>query len=116
MRFINPVPEKIYPGLVIDIEVRPLLNIPMKMQTTIREVQDGEYFTDDITKGPFKRWHHQHLFREIKGGSEVVDQVEYELPFGMFSVGIDNLILSKQLEHMFRFRRQTLANMFGQIN
>lgn len=45
-----------------------------------REVSpDG--FIDEQIEGPFRRWVHQHRFREVApGATEIVDEIEAELP------------------------------------
>ena len=33
-------------------------------------------------QGPFKRWHHTHLFEPASDATRIIDRIEYELPFG----------------------------------
>jgi len=54
--------------------------------TEFTHVQKPNLFVDEQRFGPFRFWHHKHRFEEIKVGVEVVDILEYAMPY--FVVGI----------------------------
>ena len=54
----------------------------MNWVTEITHVKDFEYFVDEQRFGPYKFWHHKHLIKEIKDGVEMIDILDYALPFG----------------------------------
>merc|ERR1711991_5381 len=54
-----------YPGMIITYKVAPILNIKIDWMTEITHVRDKEFFIDEQRMGPYKMWHHQHIF-EIK--------------------------------------------------
>lgn len=35
-------------------------------------------FADEMVRGPMAYWRHEHIFREVPGGVELTDRVEYE--------------------------------------
>ena len=43
----GPIPEKMYPGMIISYKVSPVLNIPMSWVTEITHVEPGVYFVDE---------------------------------------------------------------------
>ena len=47
------IPEKMYAGLIIEYEVKPLLGIPMKWITEITHVDHLKFFVDEQRKGPY---------------------------------------------------------------
>ena len=62
------VPERMYPGLLIQYTVSQLLGIPMRWVTEITHVREGEYFVDEQRFGPYSIWHHEHFFTAVEGG------------------------------------------------
>ena len=76
-------PNIMYEGLILSYSVRPLLNIPMEWVTEITHVKDKSFFVDEQRIGPYKLWHHEHHFKEIDEGVEMIDIVSYEPPFGI---------------------------------
>ena len=107
------LPEKIYPGMIICYKVSPLWGIKMTWVTEISQVKEQEYFVDEQRIGPYKLWHHQHHIAAIEGGVIMKDIVNYSPPFG-FLGGIANaLVIRKQLNEIFDFRRRRLEEIFG---
>ena len=42
-------------------------------------------YIDEMLAGPFKKWIHSHKFHDIDGKqTEIVDEIEFELPYGIF--------------------------------
>lgn len=107
----SPLPETVYPGLIITYRVRPLLGVPVRWVTEITHVREPFLFVDEQRFGPYRFWHHQHLFREIPGGVEATDIVHYTLPPGTgFARGT---LVAPRLQEIFDFRRQALVKAFG---
>ena len=61
----NEMPEKMHAGMIITYVVEPLLKIKMNWVTEITNMQEPFYFVDEQRFGPYKFWHHQHIFKEI---------------------------------------------------
>jgi ligand-binding SRPBCC domain-containing protein len=106
------LPGKIYPGMIIHYRVKPLLSIPMKWVTEITQVDPMHYFIDNQKSGPYTYWHHQHFFREIKAGVEMVDIVNYKAPFGVFGRVAEKTIVAKKVAEIFEFRKGRLEQLF----
>ena len=107
--------EKMYPGQIIEYIVKPLLGIPLYWMTEITHVADEKYFVDEQRFGPYTMWHHQHHFREIKGGVEMIDIVHYKLPLWILG-DIANVILVKnQLKGIFDYRFEAVEKRFGKF-
>ena len=109
------LPEKMYAGMIITYFVRPLLNIPQIWVTEITHVSKPNYFVDEQRFGPYKMWHHEHIFTELKdGGIEMHDIVSYVVPFGIIGRIMNKLIISKKINQIFNYRKTVLDNMFSQ--
>jgi ligand-binding SRPBCC domain-containing protein len=109
------LPSKMYPGLMVEYTVRPLLKIPVKWVTEITHVRDREYFVDEQRTGPYRMWHHEHHFAAVPGGVEMHDIVSYELPFGPIGSLVNRLVVRKRVAHIFEYRREVLEDRFGKM-
>lgn len=105
--------EHMYTGQIIEYKLRPLLNIPMYWMTEITHVEPLRYFIDEQRFGPYQLWHHQHHFKEVEGGVEMTDLVHYRLPFWFIGNLVDALVVRKQLNEIFRFRKEAVEKRFG---
>ena len=114
-RITSDVPEKMYPGMMIEYTVTPLLNIPVKWVSEITYVSEPRYFVDEQRFGPYRLWHHEHHFREIIGGVLVEDLVHYALPLDPLSRPVNEFFVKKQLKEIFDFRKSFLEKEFGSI-
>jgi ligand-binding SRPBCC domain-containing protein len=107
------IPEKMYAGLMIEYEVKPLLGIPMKWITEITHVDELKFFVDEQRKGPYKIWHHEHHFKQVENGIEMTDIVSYEIPFGILGKIAHPLVVKKKLTEIFDYRFQKVEEIFG---
>lgn len=103
--------DKMYEGMIITYLVRPLLNIPTTWVTEITHVREPYFFIDEQRFGPYKFWHHQHIFRETKNGIEMEDIVSYAVPLGVFGRIANSLIISKKIKDIFSFRSKMLKHL-----
>ena len=91
------LPEKMYSGMIITYFVRPLLNIPQTWVTEITHVNELNYFVDEQRFGPYKMWHHEHIFKSTEdGGVMMEDIVSYAVPFGFLGRIINKLVIGKK--------------------
>ena len=104
---------KMYSGQIIKYIVTPIFGIKMNWVTEITHVKDFEYFVDEQRFGPYKFWHHKHLIKEIKGGVEMIDILDYALPFGFAGRFFHPIIIKPKLNEIFNYRRDKLIEIFG---
>ena len=90
-KILSHIPQKLEAGLIIKYYIRPILKLRLLWETEITRVRDRVSFTDIQRKGPYKLWRHKHLFREIPGGVEMQDVVDYEVPFGLLGRMLNKL-------------------------
>ena len=105
--------EKIYPGMIICYKVSPILKIPTTWVTEITHVKKNEFFVDEQRIGPYKIWHHEHLFREEKNGVMMIDIISYKLPFGLIGRLINYLFIKKKLNNIFNYRYEKMNELFN---
>jgi len=111
----SSLPERMYAGLIVTYRIRPLGGPAIPWVTEITHVREPEFFVDEQRSGPYRFWHHQHLFSEIDGGVRMIDQVHYQLPFGWPAHWALGATVGRRLEQIFSFRRQKLEELFGNI-
>jgi ligand-binding SRPBCC domain-containing protein len=67
-------------------------------------------YTDEMISGRFKLWQHLHIFNKLGDEkTEVIDQVNFELPYGLIGKLFENYVL-KKLETIFSYREKATIN------
>ncbi|MFC5045305.1 cell division inhibitor [Aquimarina hainanensis] len=110
---VSGADRKMYPGQIIQYIVTPVLGIKNTWVTEITHVVDQHYFVDEQRFGPYALWHHKHFIKEIPGGVEMEDIIDYKLPFGILGRCIHPFIVKPKLEEIFKYRRKKLIDLFG---
>lgn len=107
------ISKNIYPGMLIEYKVKPILNIPLTWLTEITQVKEKEYFIDEQRTGPYKIWHHEHKIIPADEGVLMIDLVTYQPPFGFLGRIANSLLIRKQLEAIFDYRKIVLNKIFS---
>lgn len=106
------LPEEMYAGLLIEYRVRPVAGIPVTWVTEIKNLRKHSFFIDEQRFGPYSFWYHQHQFREIDEGTEVIDLVCYGLPFGFIGRFLHWAFIKSRLNSIFDYRQEVLEKLF----
>jgi ligand-binding SRPBCC domain-containing protein len=104
-----------YAGQIIQYIVTPVLGIKTKWVTEITHVVKGEYFVDEQRFGPYALWHHKHFIKEIPGGVEMEDIIDYKVPMGILGQLVHPFLVQPKLNEIFEYRRKKLIELFGEI-
>jgi ligand-binding SRPBCC domain-containing protein len=88
------------------------MGLPLRWRTVITGYEPPFSFVDEQAAGPYVLWRHRHTFTPSGNGTLVADRVEYVLPFGWLGRLFHRLIVRRQLERIFAFRRQALAGLW----
>lgn len=102
----------LYEGMKIAYYVSPLFKLPLRWDTTITKVEEKKMFIDIQTKGPFKSWVHLHRFKNMDGGVLIIDDVDYELPFGKFGEMFHKPLVQNNLKELFAYRQIVCQSIF----
>jgi ligand-binding SRPBCC domain-containing protein len=103
-RVLQVRPEAMDRGTLIDYRLR-LHGLPLRWQSEIVVWQPPYRFVDQQRRGPYKYWHHEHVFESLGDATLVADVVTYETPGGSL---VDRLLVRPDLDRIFRFRRLEL--------
>jgi ligand-binding SRPBCC domain-containing protein len=116
LRITSEIPEEMYPGMIITYDVSPFFGIPVNWVTEITHIVRPNLFVDEQLFGPYRFWHHKHLYREIPNETEMQDLVHYVMPFGFFGRLFGNLVVNKRVIDIFHYRYKALEELFGRIS
>jgi ligand-binding SRPBCC domain-containing protein len=106
---LTPAPIVISQGTLIDYRLR-LRGIPLRWQSKISVWEPPYRFVDEQMRGPYRRWHHEHIFEEQAGGTLCRDIVDYEVPGGAL---INWLIVERDVRKIFAFRQEKLRELLA---
>ena len=105
--------EPMHVGQMIAYRVGVAPGVRLTWLTEITQVEPGVAFVDEQRRGPYALWHHLHRFTPVPGGTECLDRVTYQMPFGPLGAVVHALWVRRQLEGIFAFREQHLRQRFG---
>lgn len=80
------------------------------MKTRITAFDRPHSFVDEQMNGPFKRFHHLHLFDDLGDGTtEMIDEIQFEAPLGPLGTIAEKLVLGRYLPHLIDVRNRELV-------
>ena len=112
LQVINVTDQKFSQGTEIWIEGKILISRRSTWHSIITFLKPYEY-VDEMLSGPFKKWRHLHKFHDLDHGqkTEVADQVEFELPYGIIGKLFEGYAYN-QLTKIFNHRKiETIKNL-----
>lgn len=104
--------EKAYAGQIIRYNVSVLPGVKLHWVTEITQVKEPLHFIDEQRFGPYTLWHHQHHFKEVEGGVEMTDEVNYAIGYGLIGRLAHWLFVGKEVNRIFDHRYQVLERYF----
>lgn len=105
--------QKMYEGMIITYTVTPLLNIPLNWVTEITHIKKNKYFVDEQRLGPYKMWHHEHIFEEKEDGILMTDIITYAPPMGILGDIANKLFINKKVHNIFNYRKKIIDQIFN---
>jgi ligand-binding SRPBCC domain-containing protein len=102
-----------YEGMWIQYTVSPMLQIPLHWTTEITHIKNHHYFIDEQRTGPYKIWHHEHHFKQVSEGVEMIDILHYDIGMGIIGKLADKWMISDRIDHIFEYRSTVLKSMFA---
>jgi ligand-binding SRPBCC domain-containing protein len=106
---ITPAPIAMKAGTIIDYQLR-VRGLPLRWRSSITFWEPPHRFDDLQTRGPYRQWHHTHIFEEKDGGTLCRDFVRYAVPGGRF---INWLLVRRDLARIFAYRRETVRRLIN---
>jgi ligand-binding SRPBCC domain-containing protein len=109
LKIINATNQRIILGQEIWISGKIITKIRSTWHSKITLVQPYEY-VDEMLTGPFRKWKHSHKFYNLdEKQTEMVDTVEFELPYGRLGKLFEGYAY-KQIQNIFEHRKLATLN------
>lgn len=109
-RIVTEKPIRMELGTLIEYRLR-LHGIPLRWRTEITKWEPPNSFVDTALRSPYRTWVHTHSFSaNPEGGTDMVDEVRYRLPFAP----VGNLVhpfVRSELNRIFDFRREEIEDI-----
>ena len=100
-------------GLRLHYRIRPL-GLPQRWTSEITEWDPPRRFVDEQVRGPYRSWRHEHEFRAVPGGTEIVDRVGYALPLGVLGRLAHELFVRRRVRAIFDHREAMVERILIQ--
>jgi ligand-binding SRPBCC domain-containing protein len=73
-----------------------------RMTSKVVEYQRPHTFVDEMQRGPFGRWRHQHILEKTAYGTRMIDHVSFASPLGPLGRIVDALVLERYMTRLLR--------------
>lgn len=83
----------------------------LKHQSKITEMETPNYFVDEMVKGHFKYFHHEHTFVTKNVHTVMIDFLQYKTPFGILGKLFNKILLKKHLTDFLLKRNEMLKKL-----
>lgn len=111
-RILTPRPIAMRVGTMIEYMLS-LHRVPVRWRTEIVDFEPGRCFVDTQIQGPFRLWQHTHAFEEHRDGTLIRDTVLYRMPYGALGAIAHRVLVARDLERIFDYRRDAVARLLG---
>jgi len=109
---VTPRPIDMHEGTLIEYRLK-LRGVRLNWLTRIDVWEPGVRFVDRQVKGPYRLWHHTHTFEPDGEGTLMRDVVRYALPLGPLGELARRLLVRRDLDRIFDFRKGEIARRFN---
>jgi len=82
--------------------------ITQELTARITEFKKPAYFVDEMEKGIFKYFRHEHIFEEKGEQTLMIDVFDYESPFGIIGKIADHLFLKEYMRSFLEKRNEKI--------
>ena len=82
--------------------------VRQRLTSRITEFDPPNRFVDEMVRGAFARFRHEHQFLAVQGGTEMVDIFDYTSPLGPLGRLADGLFLRRYMMRLLRARNAYL--------
>lgn len=78
--------------------------------TKVTAMQSPDFFTDEMIKGDFKTFNHEHYFKAVENGTIVIDKINFESPYGIIGKMANSIFLISYLEKLLTKRNAVIKD------
>ena len=66
------------------------------------------FFCDEMVKGDFKTFRHEHHFKEVENGTVMIDILEFESPYGIIGRAANLFFFKRYIEKFLKNRNDVI--------
>ena len=81
------------------------------LTSKITEFESPNYFVDEMVKGSFNSFRHEHHFRRVDNITQMTDMFCFEAPFGIFGRLANGLFLTNYMKRLLSVRNQVIKDV-----
>jgi len=85
--------------------------IRQHMTVKIVEALKPHFFHDEMVKGPFRSMYHIHAFRAVGNTTLMIDDFQYNVPYGFAGRIFDGFVLKKYMTKLLRERNMMIKKV-----
>ncbi|RYY57336.1 MAG: cell division protein [Chitinophagaceae bacterium] len=78
------------------------------LRTRISEMLRPTAFTDEQEEGDFRSMKHVHIFKPCDNGTIMIDQFDFEMPYGALGKGLGKVYLTRYMRKLLETRNKTI--------
>ncbi len=109
---VGPEPAQMRPGTRLEYLLH-VHGIPLRWISRIDAWEPGHRFVDRQLRGPYALWEHTHEVEPHRDGTLSRDRVRYALPFGPARRARPRLLVRRDLDRIFAYRREAVSRLLG---
>ena len=110
-RILSGDDREMHNGQIISYGIRILPMVRVGWVTEIKHVVPLSSFVDEQRVGPYKLWHHRHEFIPTDGGVDIIDTVNYTMPYSILGELMHLLWVRRRLHTIFHYRRERMVEL-----
>ena len=84
------------------------LGVRQRLTSKITAYEDPTFFVDEMVKGAFKRFQHQHFFEEKEGKTCMTDVFDFTSPLGIIGKIANKIFLTNYMKKFLITRNQII--------
>lgn len=109
-QLLSPLPLTLETDQTLEYQWRFLART-FKMKTRVVQLVAPGMIEEIQLKGPFRLWHHVRRLKSTAGGTWAIDELEYQLSWGVIGTLLDRLIVRRKLDQLFDYRQARLIEL-----
>ena len=79
-----------------------------QLTSKITSMKSPDSFVDEMIKGDFKSYRHEHHFKVIENGTIMIDLIEFETPYGSLGRLVNRFYMIAYMEKLIKERNNTI--------
>lgn len=84
-----------------------------RFTSKITEMQSPDFFIDEMVKGDFVSFHHQHHFKAVENGTIMIDLISFESPYGVIGKIVNSIFLTTYIKN-FLIKRNAVIKDYAE--